>query len=83
VAGRSRRYPSTLPPASRSQVVFFPEASDYIAEGKEQSLRLAQPLSGEFMTAIREAAKRHAVWVAVGVHQAVRPAGARRDAPGA
>ena len=53
------------------QAVFFPEASDYISEGAEQGRALAQPLTGSFLTAIRDAARAHAVWVAIGVHEKV------------
>lgn len=49
--------------------MFFPEASDYIADGKEQGLALAQPLSGPFVSGIRSAAKQHSIWVSIGVHQ--------------
>lgn len=55
-----------------TQTVFLPEASDYIADGKAQSLALAQPLSGPFVQAIRHAAQAHAVWVSIGVHERVR-----------
>jgi len=56
--------------AGRAQCVFLPEASDYIAEhGKDESIALAQPLNGSFVTAVRAAAREHAVWVSVGVHE--------------
>jgi predicted amidohydrolase len=57
---------------AHTQTVFFPEAADYIAEGKAQSLALAQPLSGPFVHAIRQAAQAHGVWVSIGVHERVR-----------
>jgi predicted amidohydrolase len=49
--------------------VFFPEASDFIAESKTSAVQLAQHLDGEFVMQIRNAAKDYQVYVSVGVHE--------------
>ncbi|KAG6018413.1 hypothetical protein E4U41_003913 [Claviceps citrina] len=56
--------------ARYGQVLFLPEASDYIAPTAAEALRLAQPQStSPFVNGLREAAKSHAVGIHVGVHQ--------------
>ncbi|PVU97976.1 hypothetical protein BB559_001819 [Furculomyces boomerangus] len=52
-----------------SEMIFFPEASDYIAENKQQGLELAQKIDGEFLTSIRQSAKQHKLWLSIGVHE--------------
>ncbi|KAJ3271733.1 Nitrilase [Terramyces sp. JEL0728] len=39
-----------------AKAIFFPEASDFIAENKQQAIELVQPLSGEFVSEIKSAA---------------------------
>ncbi|KAG6005313.1 hypothetical protein E4U21_000228 [Claviceps maximensis] len=57
-------------PRSVREVLFLPEASDYIAPTASESLRLAQPQStSPFVQGLRGAAKYHSVAVHVGVHQ--------------
>jgi deaminated glutathione amidase len=52
-----------------TQVLFLPEASDYIASNAAESLALAQPQSeSPFVLGIQEAAKKHSVAVNVGIH---------------
>ncbi|KAL2880478.1 Carbon-nitrogen hydrolase [Colletotrichum sp. CLE4] len=52
-----------------SQVLFLPEAADYIASSPQESLSLAQPQSqSPFVLGLQEAAKTHSVAVNVGIH---------------
>ncbi|PVV01845.1 hypothetical protein BB560_003724 [Smittium megazygosporum] len=52
-----------------SNMIFFPEASDYIASNKTQIAELAEPLSGSFMSAITKSAKENKVWLSIGIHE--------------
>ncbi|CAL4098422.1 unnamed protein product, partial [Meganyctiphanes norvegica] len=53
--------------ASRgAQMVFLPEACDYIAESKEQSLEMAEPLSGPLMQRYCGLAASAGVWLSLG-----------------
>ncbi|RUS82984.1 hypothetical protein EGW08_009269 [Elysia chlorotica] len=52
--------------AKGSQMVFLPEACDYIGESKQQSVELAESMDGSFITQCRELAVKHAVWLSVG-----------------
>lgn len=57
-----------------SQVLFLPEASDYIAPDAKTSLELAQPQTASpFVVGLRAAAKTHAVAVHVGIHHMPPP----------
>lgn len=48
-----------------AKLIWLPEASDYISTEK-----LMQPLaSSSFVTAMRDSAKAHSIWVGVGVHE--------------
>ncbi|GAA6002820.1 hypothetical protein JCM10207_007698 [Rhodosporidiobolus poonsookiae] len=52
-----------------AQLVYLPEASDFIADKKDVP-RLAQPLQGgAFVEAMRESARAGKIWVGVGVHE--------------
>ncbi|PVU94329.1 hypothetical protein BB561_002634 [Smittium simulii] len=53
----------------KAAIIFFPEASDYIASHKTQILEYAQPLSGTFLSDIRNAAKTYNIWVSIGIHE--------------
>ncbi|KAI8923566.1 Nit protein-like protein 1, partial [Entophlyctis helioformis] len=68
------------------KAIFLPEATDYIAANKEQGLALAQPLTGHFVTELRNAARSAGVYVSVGVHEqeaaACEPAGGSETPPG-
>lgn len=56
------------------QVLFLPEASDYIAPDAKTSLDLAQPQAvSPFVLGLRAAAKAHAVAVHVGIHHMPPP----------
>lgn len=54
----------------RATCLFLPEASDYIAETKSETLSLATDLeSSEFVNGIRHCAQKLGIWVSVGVHE--------------
>ncbi|GAA5856280.1 hypothetical protein JCM8547_000849 [Rhodosporidiobolus lusitaniae] len=56
--------------AASAQLVSLPEASDFIAADPKEVPKLAQPLEGgEFVEAMRKAARENKVWVDVGVHE--------------
>jgi predicted amidohydrolase len=50
----------------RQQVVFFPEAFDYIAKDKSEAVALAQPLSGPTVKHFCDIAKAHGLWISLG-----------------
>ncbi|OMH85115.1 Nitrilase-like protein [Zancudomyces culisetae] len=52
-----------------SQILFLPEASDYLPVNPAEGMRLAQRLDGEFVTKIREAVKENNIWLSIGVHE--------------
>ena len=54
-----------------AKMLFLPEATDYISESKEQGLAMAQPLEGEFVTALKKQAKESSLWLSVGVHERI------------
>ena len=52
------------------QALFLPEASDYIASSKEESVRLVKPVhESEFVLGLREDARREKLPIQVGVHE--------------
>jgi predicted amidohydrolase len=52
------------------QVLFLPEASDYIASSAEESLALARsPDCGNFIAALQKAAKGESMHINVGIHE--------------
>ncbi|PHH66686.1 hypothetical protein CDD81_6523 [Ophiocordyceps australis] len=52
-----------------AQILFLPEASDYIAADAQASLQLAAPQSSSpFLQGLRAAAQEHAIAVHVGIH---------------
>ncbi|GFR86402.1 nitrilase and fragile histidine triad fusion protein NitFhit, partial [Elysia marginata] len=52
--------------AKGSQMVFFPEACDYIGESRQQTLEYAEPIDGEFITQCKQLAVKHDVWLSLG-----------------
>ncbi|KAJ3319174.1 Dual-specificity kinase, spindle pole body (SPB) duplication and spindle checkpoint function [Boothiomyces sp. JEL0866] len=52
-----------------AKAIFFPEASDFIAENKQQALELVQPLNGEFVSEIKRAAIANKIIVSIGIHE--------------
>ncbi|OAR02188.1 hypothetical protein LLEC1_06776, partial [Akanthomyces lecanii] len=60
--------------SSSRQILFLPEAADYIAPDAKTSLELAQPQAvSPFVLGLRAAAKAHAVAVHVGIHHMPPP----------
>jgi predicted amidohydrolase len=56
---------------SGAKMLFLPEATDYIGENKEESLKLAQPLDGEFVQTIQSEAQKNNIWVSVCLHEKI------------
>ncbi|ORY56924.1 nitrilase and fragile histidine triad fusion protein NitFhit [Pseudomassariella vexata] len=55
--------------AAGAKVLFFPEASDYIATSPSESLSLAKPMAtSPFVTGLQSAARKHSLCVHVGIH---------------
>lgn len=53
-----------------SQVLFLPEASDYIASSAEESFALAQsPECGNFISVLQQEAKGESMHINVGIHE--------------
>ncbi|GFO26229.1 nitrilase homolog 1-like [Plakobranchus ocellatus] len=52
--------------AKGSQMVFLPEACDYIGESKQQTIEFSETLDGNFMSYCRELAVKHGVWLSIG-----------------
>jgi hypothetical protein len=54
------------------QMVFLPEACDYIGESKEETLGMAQPLSGDLIKTFCSLAKENDIWLSLGgIHEQV------------
>ncbi|KAI1198645.1 carbon-nitrogen hydrolase [Nemania serpens] len=52
-----------------NQILFLPEASDYIGTSAQESLSLARPVaSSPFVTGLQAAAAQHSIAVHVGIH---------------
>ena len=52
-----------------AQILFLPEAADYIGTSSSESLKLAKPISSSpFVLGLRDAAKQHNLAIHVGVH---------------
>ncbi|KAF2896634.1 hypothetical protein ILUMI_09537 [Ignelater luminosus] len=48
------------------QMVFLPEACDYMARNKDEIKNLAETFSGDLMTKYRELAQKYNVWLSIG-----------------
>jgi deaminated glutathione amidase len=48
------------------QMVFLPEAFDYIAENKEATLQLSEPLDGPLMKKYQSLANDLGIWISLG-----------------
>lgn len=60
----------TYNPLISYQVLFLPEASDYVASSAEESFALAQSADcGEFISALQNSAKREDMHINVGIHE--------------
>ena len=53
-----------------ARAIFLPEASDFIAP-KSLAHSLAQPLDGQFVSCIRNAAKQNNIIVSIGIHERI------------
>ena len=54
-------------------MLFFPEASDFIAESTQQVLELTTSLSdSSFVRDLQDSARDKRIWVSVGVHEKVK-----------
>ena len=54
------------------QMVFLPEACDYIADSKEQSIDMAESLDGDLVSRYCDTARQHQLWLSIGgFHQKV------------
>nr|XP_022299458.1 nitrilase homolog 1-like [Crassostrea virginica] len=49
-----------------AKMVFLPEAADYIAETKAQSIEFAETLEGETICGYRDLAKQEGIWLSLG-----------------
>lgn len=55
------------------QMVFLPEAIDYIGETKSQSVELAESLEGETISGYQDLARKEGIWLSLGgFHQKVQ-----------
>ncbi|XP_076448546.1 nitrilase and fragile histidine triad fusion protein NitFhit-like [Babylonia areolata] len=48
------------------QMVFLPEACDYIADSKEKSVAMAESLDGDLVSRYRDVARQNQLWLSVG-----------------
>lgn len=54
------------------QMVFLPEACDYIGESKAQTLAMAESLNGDLIKAFCNSAKENEIWLSLGgIHEQV------------
>ncbi|OQV16277.1 Nitrilase and fragile histidine triad fusion protein NitFhit [Hypsibius exemplaris] len=49
-----------------AKMVFLPEGFDYVSETSEQSMQLSESLTGPTITAYRNMAKEHSLWLSLG-----------------
>ena len=52
--------------AEGASMVFLPEAADFIGESREQTSQLSQPVAGSTVTAFRDMAQKHGLWLSLG-----------------
>jgi len=54
------------------QMVFLPEACDYIGDSKTETLSMAEPLNGDVIRAFCSLAKENEIWLSIGgIHEQV------------
>ncbi|WFD33420.1 beta-ureidopropionase [Malassezia cuniculi] len=51
------------------QAVFLPEATDFIAPATQAAALTRSPECAQFVTGMRAAARKHSVWISVGIHE--------------
>ncbi|XP_026289383.1 nitrilase and fragile histidine triad fusion protein NitFhit [Frankliniella occidentalis] len=49
-----------------AQVIFLPEACDYVGKNKPQTIEMAEDVNGPTLSAYKELAKQHNVWLSLG-----------------
>ncbi|WAR25084.1 NFT1-like protein [Mya arenaria] len=49
-----------------AQMVFMPEACDYIAESQKQSMAFAEPINGTTISKYKQLARNLSVWISIG-----------------
>ncbi|VDN24093.1 unnamed protein product [Dibothriocephalus latus] len=52
-----------------AEMVFLPEAADFIAGSQKESFQLAETMDGKFLTSVRNLAERLGIWISVGFHR--------------
>ncbi|KAL7056680.1 hypothetical protein AAHC03_020804 [Spirometra sp. Aus1] len=52
-----------------AEVVFLPEAADFIAGSQKETFELAETIDGKFITSVRSLAERLGIWISVGFHR--------------
>jgi len=53
-------------------MAFFPEACDYLADSKKDTITMAESLTGETVTSYKEIAVKNDIWLSLGgIHEAV------------
>lgn len=51
-------------------MIFLPEGCDFIADNKEATLKLSEPLSGKLVAAYKELARTNNIWLSLGgIHE--------------
>ena len=51
------------------QMIFFPEASDFIASNTKETIELTRAHSKSFVEDIKKEARNQKLWVSIGVHE--------------
>ncbi|XP_049815190.1 nitrilase and fragile histidine triad fusion protein NitFhit [Schistocerca nitens] len=65
---------------SRAQMVFLPEACDFIGESKDETFALSEPFPGPLMQKYCQLAKNNNVWLSLGgLHEKVSPTKVRNS----
>lgn len=55
-----------------ASIAFFPEACDYLADSKKDTIAMAQTLNGSTVTSYKEIAKINKIWLSLGgIHEAL------------
>ncbi|XP_076618748.1 ntrilase and fragile histidine triad fusion protein NitFhit [Colletes latitarsis] len=53
-------------------IAFFPEACDYLADNKKDTISMAQPLTGSTVACYKDIAKNNKIWLSLGgLHEAL------------
>ncbi|VDM02247.1 unnamed protein product [Schistocephalus solidus] len=60
-----------------AEMVFLPEAADFIAGSQKETFELTETIDGKFLTSVKNLAERLGVWISVGFHR--KPKAADKD----